>query len=308
MLNNIAYSTEKSSILETLYYLLPHKPYCSNNLDYGLKIKSKEKAIDYKYIQINDLYIKSLIIDIDRPEAATMWLDYGSVTPNWISINEENGHGHYCWILDKPIPLTHNARQKPIEYFKTIRYSLSKQYESDLAYSGLITKNPLKWQTTFLTNKRYTLNELTSGIDLESPPPRLESGVGRNVSLFDSVRVWAYTNIRQHHNYDTWVKFIYNVTNSLNTFEPSLPTSEVKSISRSVANWVWKNFTKEKFSEIQSIRGKRSAIARTAKNKDKIITTKELYKQGKTYREIAKELGISLRTIHNWLNTKYTLL
>jgi DNA invertase Pin-like site-specific DNA recombinase len=89
-----------------------------------------------------------------------------------------------------------------------------------------------------------------------------------------------------------------------------LKISEIKSITKSIANFVWKHFTEESrhnfirkthTSELQAKRGIKSGIARYKKNEDKRVSARLLRAQGKTYRDIAKELGVSHVAIINWL-------
>ena len=49
--------------------------------------------------------------------------------------------------------------------------------------------------------------------------------------------------------------------------------------------------------------GKASGIARMAANEDKRSTARLMAARGMTQKSIANELGVSDRTIRNWLNT-----
>ena len=67
-------------------------------------------------------------------------------------------------------------------------------------------------------------------------------GIGRNVSLFDTVRKWAYTEIRLFRgegrkHYATWLTHVYDKVAERNgDFTEPLGLSEVKAISRSIGN------------------------------------------------------------------------
>lgn len=54
-----------------------------------------------------------------------------------------------------------------------------------------------------------------------------------------------------------WQRAVLGQAEKLNVFTPPLSFSEVKAVSRSVARWTWRQFSDEKFSVIQSARGKR---------------------------------------------------
>ena len=55
-----------SFLLDQFQDRLPKKPYCSDNLDYGLIIRPKEISLKYKYIQPNSpYYLHYLVFDLD---------------------------------------------------------------------------------------------------------------------------------------------------------------------------------------------------------------------------------------------------
>ncbi|MGY4675724.1 glycosyltransferase [Ursidibacter arcticus] len=81
---------------------LADKPYCSDDLSLGLKIRPKQQALTHKYIQANDNYIKFLVIDCDHVNAM-VWEDGRLPKPNFIIRNKENGHFHIIWALSSPI-------------------------------------------------------------------------------------------------------------------------------------------------------------------------------------------------------------
>src|SRR5699024_11635473 len=71
---------------------------------------------------------------------------------------------------------------------------------SDLrGYIGLITKTPThgRWRTAVWAPEPYDLDELRDWLPDDLPMPRRIKkseafGYGRNVSLFESLRQWAY--------------------------------------------------------------------------------------------------------------------
>ena len=76
---------------------LPKKPYCSDNLDYGLMIRPKEISLKYKYIQPNSpYYLHYLVFDLDY-ESSLSEILYGLVgipLPNLLVANPNNGRSH----------------------------------------------------------------------------------------------------------------------------------------------------------------------------------------------------------------------
>jgi DNA-binding NarL/FixJ family response regulator len=84
---------------------------------------------------------------------------------------------------------------------------------------------------------------------------------------------------------------------------------EIKQISKSVGKFCWKNdaYAYHMFIERQSIRGKLSnsspgGAARSASYDPLREQAAVLYADGMKKKDIAAELGVSDRTIRNWLN------
>ncbi|MGQ9375453.1 helix-turn-helix domain-containing protein, partial [Acinetobacter tandoii] len=74
--------------------------------------------------------------------------------------------------------------------------------------------------------------------------------------------------------------------------------------AKSIAKWVWQRFSYGDFSEIQAKRSVKGAskggIARSAKYTDLREQAQQLKALGANNTQIAKQLGVSRRTIINW--------
>ncbi|PLL77137.1 replicase, partial [Klebsiella pneumoniae] len=117
----------------------------------------------------------------------------------------------------------------------------------------------------------YTLDWLADSLDLNAANDKeivAEYGLGRNCTLFDKTRKWAYRAIRQGWpEYEQWLKACYQRTSMYNLkFISPLDENEVNGIAKSIAKWNHSNFSKESFSsyvknthtsEIQSARGRK---------------------------------------------------
>jgi len=128
-----------------LYANLPDKPYCSNNLQNGLIIRTKKTAFErYVYIQLNKYYaICYLTFDVDREGAGAEWyFELDLPAPTFVTINPENLHAHLVYELFTPVLLWENARQKPIEWLNVVRRAWTEALRADAGYNGLISKNP----------------------------------------------------------------------------------------------------------------------------------------------------------------------
>ena len=114
----------------------------------------------------------------------------------------------------------------------------------------------------------YDLGELAEHVDIIKAKHAVQSsGVGRNFTLFDQVRAWAYRWVLEFQSKNVsscdWRNAVLSQAEQLNTFDPPLPHSEVRSIGRSVAKWTWQHFNMQKFRAIQSARGKRGGRPKT---------------------------------------------
>jgi hypothetical protein len=149
-----------------------------------------------------------------------------------------------------------------------------------VAYGGRITKNPYHGDHLAIwgaTDTTYGLRDLAGALDalgaLPGPGrPRqnlVSSTIGRNVALFDLVRHWAYRARLQYGDCAEWEEVVYAYAHDRNlsviadefTRGP-LVDSEVKQLARSVARWVWRNFTAEQFHAIQCARAKKGGQAK----------------------------------------------
>ncbi|MGL4602375.1 MAG: replication initiation protein, partial [Plesiomonas sp.] len=164
-----------------------------------------------------------------------------------------------------------DGRAAPLKYAAAIENALRKKLGADTGYSGLICKNPnhTHWQIEVWQPELYTLDWLADYLDLGAANDREilpDYGLGRNCSLFDKTRKWAYRAIRQGWpKYDQWLQACYERANAYNLqFSEPLGDNEVMGIAKSVAKWTSKNCTELSFnayvkithtSDVQAKRG-----------------------------------------------------
>jgi hypothetical protein len=262
--------------LEQLTDKFPSKPYCSDDLSYGVKVRPKAIALLKRYIQANHPYYTNfLIFDLDSP---TAYVDFfydmvGVPTPNLIVENPENGHAHYIYQLATPIYQTDASRPKPIAFGNAVYLALREALEADVNYSGLITKNALHehWRTHILRSEPYTLNQLANKLDLtqqkinQSITPDQAVGLGRNCCIFHTVRHWSYVEIRKYRGstYNQWLNAVIEQCSKLNSqFTLPMNHNEVRGIAKSISRWVWKRdpYCYAMFVERQSMRGRKGGL------------------------------------------------
>lgn len=150
-----------------------------------------------------------------------------------------------------------------------------RRLKADVSYCGLISKNPLhpEWAVHHQAVRGYDLDELADPLTKLDMKPvlkiELEIGLGRNCEVFEQLRKAAYRKViiikSESLGFDHFQHWCRERAATFNSeFRTPLNFREVRSISRSVAKWVWNEFTPEEFSKIQSRRGKRSAKKRWA--------------------------------------------
>lgn len=316
-----------SAIADRFHESLPNKPYCTNNLGY-VKVRPKAIAIRQRYIQHNPpCHTQFLIFDVDRQGAVLAWYDKNLPPPTFTTQNLENGHAHLAYALSTPVCTTDNARQKPLDYLAKIQAGLTRKLRADFGYSNFITKNPLypHWRTHVWRIEPYELAELADYVDLlPLTDKEREVGLGRNCTLFDNTRIWAYEAVRDYRHLSTkrshfWEEAVLNHVLGQNMLlaEP-LPYSEIRAIAKSVARFCLRNDTRcyAKFIERQREKGQKGAIkaneqsqacnrggmARSASYEQKRQQALALFVQGRTVVQIAKELGCHRNSIKNWLS------
>lgn len=268
----------------------PRRPYCTDDFEQGVHIRSLKQALTKCYIQANPPHLRIWsLYDIDRPGGGLAWEDGNLPPPSWATVNKANGHAHLAYGLRAPV-LTSSmeARQEPLRYLNAVEAAFRAKLGGDDGFSGLITKNPAHplWWTLRGPELAYELGDLAEFVDLERFKARqgvkvAEVGLGRNVTVFDFVRLWAYKKVREYKKvqggFVHWQKAVYDRCMARNgDFTTPMDSREAYHIARSVAKWTWSRFDLEasdkRFSKLQAFRAKQGtslgakAILETYKN------------------------------------------
>src|SRR5204863_9898314 len=142
-------------------------------------------------------------LDIDRPGADYAHDAAHVPEPNVIMVNPENGHAHAAYLLAHPVARHSASRVGPLRFYGAVERGIARRLDADRRYSGLIAKNPLHtdWRTEWRRKDPYTLSELAKSLldgDM-APEPGVQTtlGSGRNVTVFDELRVFAYREVRK---------------------------------------------------------------------------------------------------------------
>lgn len=303
----------------------PRKPYCTDDLAEGLRIRTLKHARRRRYIQANPLYLRVWsIYDIDRPGAVLAWEDANLLPPSWAAINRENRHAHLAWGLAVPVLIDGaGARDAPLRYLCAIESLMREKLRADPSYSGLITKNPEhpEWETIYGPRRAWDLQELAEylpGLEQHRPKRKAaEVGLGRNVTLFDHLRTWAYRNVRQYKGgglsaWNAWLSLCNTKALLRNgDFDSPLDGREVWHVAKSVAKWTYKHFDVEasdvRFSQLQAHRGskggRKGMLSRWGDNEDKQASARLMAASGLSQRAIAEELEVDKMTVNRWLKS-----
>ena len=238
--------------------------------------------------------------------------------PNWVAVNPSNGHAHMVYGLSIPVKTADPEHIKALRYFAAVYDAMAVALKADLNYSGLLTKNPTheKWRTEWVYNALYELSELAEYVSLTNVQKCAESdsrGFGRNCTVFDKLRLWAYVAVRQYRasSIVAWREAVYAQAQSCNEFESPLSVNEVRAIGKSVAKWVWARDAdaeakfiarqsskgKGNSSEVQASKGRKGGKANGLANFNKRVAAEALRADGYTQKETAKALGVSQSTV-----------
>lgn len=303
---------------------LSKKPYCSDNLEHGLIVRSLKNALEKRYIQQNQPNSKLwLVYDIDRPTSPDeLTDDLNLPAPHIFVQNPKNQHAHAFYGLQVPIHFNESSSKAAIRFAGALDAGLTAKIDADASYSGLICKNPLNshWKTWYANHAHYEMAEIAEYIDLSPYKDRRRAlpdvGLGRNCNLFENLRTWSYKAIRQ--GWPKWEQWLnacetralgYNVGGDRDPLE----VQEVRHIAKSVANWTYRNFSPQSFeeyiarthtSEIQAIRGVKGGKAKGKTYQDKRSQAIQMAAEGIPIQDIAATLSIHRNSVRNYLMHK----
>lgn len=285
--------------------LLPRKPYASNDLDAGLRICGRERALGMVYLQANHPHARRFLpFDIDLPGAVFAWQDANLPSPNFIAENTANGHAHAIYALADPVLCHDAARAGPLYWLADIEAGYRRRLGADPSYGGLIVKNPVhpQWRTHWLRQQPYDLAELDGWLWPEDKrrPPRIgfEAGLGRNVSIFEATRKFAYRETLAIKRLggtkgQLFIEVLAAAQATNAQFTYPLLERELMAITRSVTKFAWRTFTVERFSQIQGFKAQLGNKKRGDATRAKLAELANL--KDLSAADIAKALGCTKR-------------
>jgi hypothetical protein len=230
---------------------LPSKVRSTNDFQYGTRFRNKNKALGCLYIELNQFYKKFIALDIDLPGAAYLWDELGLPPPTFVMVNPENAKCHYLYELKTPVYYTEAARRAPQKFFEATDIALTNMLGADLGFVGHFVKNPLHpyWRV-ICNHATYDLDDFKEwGLVLSGHKHKQvlrESIEGRNTTLFDTLRHWAYQAVLQQGSYADFQQAVDTKAQSFNGMfidceKGILPIKEVLSTAKSVGSWTWRH-------------------------------------------------------------------
>lgn len=260
----IVYAIPETGFAELdLFELLPTRPYCTNDLAAGLRIRNKRHALKHKHISVNNPWtIKVLLFDVDQGDlSAAQWLPL-DLPPTWICSNPISGNAHIAYVLNYPVD---KQNPKSIKYLRAVTTAIRYVLDADPGYVGLITHNPTRsdhWAVQW-SGETYKLADLAYPAFQQCPPsildrntatanvadtlaetvaPSLQGKGNRNNTLFECVRSWSYEAVRafRGRDYSDFYRETMAIAEQMASCIPQpLSASDVRSMARSVSWWTW---------------------------------------------------------------------
>ncbi|MBK5304345.1 MULTISPECIES: replication initiation protein [Gammaproteobacteria] len=322
---------EDGTALNRVLLEAPYMARCSDDKT-ATRIRPREYALRYPYMQINRPGMVSwLIFDLDHANSL-IWDDAGLPAPNLMVRNRKSGHTHLYYAVPS-VCTTESARPKPIQFMKAIYAAFAARLDADVDYNGgPVAKTPGHpwWDTTELHNHVYELGELASAVELTVKPwatgPKLDQvSHSRHCILFEQLRYFAYSIVNRERELGSFESFMrsldayaYNHNSFLKQgFSENLPLSSIRATVKSVGRWTWDRYTGDRrchrgamqldrslsLAERQSLAAKRTNEIRHRATESKIrAACRQLQAQSKALvrSAIATLAGVSVRTVASY--------
>jgi len=244
----------------------------------------------YPYIKVNPPnLVMWLGFDIDRPGALMAWEAAGLPPPACGAADPMTTRGHLLYPLTAPVLTGDAARDRPLRYLAAIESGFRTRLGGDPQFSASShsSKNPWFkgtkdcgiWRSYWGPDKTWDLAEMAEWVDLPKHMPKrglkVENiGYGRNCSLLERLRLWAYHAIRRlwaaGGGAKEWHDWVQDKAAELNGdfgevggdwCSLSGPMSELETyhVAKHVARYVWSKFSPQAFSEKQKARAAKFA-------------------------------------------------
>ena len=282
----------------------------------GVYRHSQEDALKDSYIQLNAPNTLSVLsVDVDKRLGYVG--DYGQLPPpNIACYNPNNGHAHLLYILETPVHISPSSSSKAKRFAFLMQTALTWAWGGDWSYVHLLQKNPFSpsWAVLWYRLQPWTLEELSDWFtekDIQKAERKrqaekirlVENAEGRNCTLFDTLRHWAYKAIRHLDDGKDWLEECFEKAQDINRiFDTPLGSREVLATAKSVAVWTAENIGFKGENKMWNIATREKALkAKDKKKNEKKEKIKAMLAEGKLQKDIAKDLNITDRTIRRYV-------
>lgn len=231
---------------------IPGRPWCSDDLRFGVRIRPRETALRSAYIQPNFPWLTSYIaLDLDREGAALIAEQLALPRPTITTVNPNSSHAHLLFELQWPVSI---GNLKAASLLQAVREGLMFSFGADSRYRGTLTQNPIspRW-ITHESDIAYTLSGLAEALPAQCLRaarvwPKPGAGVpnpldvaSRNCDCFEYVRHFGYRLAGRCLSKSELYERIYALCHIQNgSYSPPLQASELGSIAKSVTGWCWR--------------------------------------------------------------------
>lgn len=273
-------------------------------------------------------WITSMRVDVDRSHALRRWEDLGFPEPTFTVWDPATGRAHLIWMLEIWV---NKKNFKSLRLFQRIQRAYTEALEGDRSYPGTFHHNPLggRYSCRVGAKADYQLSELQNHVQTFMVDETTRVGyrtrfgsttiredfmaLGRNCSTFERVRGQAYKAVRIFRATDAFEAFSAHVDDLVEDdnrrHDAPLPNADLSSIAKSITSWAWHVY----------LQGRAAAAERRnryQKTRDEFLEsvgfrrrrTHELRALGKTAKQIASELCISIRTVWTYLKTPLDII
>jgi hypothetical protein len=220
-------------------------------------------------------------------------------------------------MIDPTVYTLRQARRKPLELAADVDKGLTRLLDADSGYGKLISKNPLsaRWTVYIWHEKAWGLTELLDFIpdNIQKWKPRKTDviGLGRNCTVFDQARVYAYSEWRRlgFNDQDRLMEAVFQHAMNINlSFRIPILDKEVLCIARSIGKWTARHMDVAGLREWGDPGRQKSIQVRQAKAADRAEDIKA-YKQehpNMSNRAIARDFKVSHFTVNEVLKKGYS--
>lgn len=294
----------------------PTKPFATDKLSNGISRNSRNNALTKQFIETNTSSHRNLmVIDFDNDDAmniikSMVFDDEIIPCPAFVTVNPFTGHAHVGYFIDG---FAVTNKQKYL--LEVLRRKLTIMIGGDPYYTGMIMRNPESPNNSkeYFQVHNYTFAELlewTASVNIEGSvfdsKELTEQGTGRNTNTFNKARKWAYKAYydalkagSERYFPEVLLSYVHELNETQNS--TPLPLSEVRSIVRSVLQFLKKRFSLEKYNEKMEMARAKSLEVRQSKSggsaKEKYDTILEMTQQGHSIKLACETMGYNYGSV-----------